>query len=121
MTENREIDVEAIIKAINSFRIPCNTEKQMQDAVEKAFIKAGLNYVREYRFDSKNIVDFFVDGVAVECKIQGSPTSINAQLLRYASFDETNEILLVTAKHMGVPNELLGKRSLILKTNKTWF
>lgn len=101
--------IETIFHILKSSFLPVTTEKEVQGDMENAFLFHDLKHEREYRLDNKNIVDFFVDGIAIEVKIKGSKKDIYRQCERYCQFDEVKSLILVTSKSMGFPEEINGK------------
>jgi len=112
--------IDQIKQAIRNKRLPVHDEKLLQGKIEQELIKCGLNVKREYAFDKKDIVDFFIDGVAVEVKIKGSSMAIHRQLKRYATYVEVKQIVLITAKHMGLPTDINGKPATLIHISTAW-
>lgn len=92
----------------------------MQREAAKVLVESGMTAVREHYLSPVAIVDILVDGcVAVECKIQGSPSEVLRQLRRYAVFPQVTGLVLLTAKvsvSALVPTELCGKRVVVIPT-----
>lgn len=109
-----------ILSVLRSRAFSITTEKELQAEIEKAFIKEGVEFEREYRLDNKNIVDFFIDGVAVEVKIKGAKKAVYKQCERYCSFDETKALVLVTNLTMGFPKQINGKDCYYHSLGKSW-
>lgn len=62
--------------------------------------------------DKRNRIDFVVDGVGLELKIDGSPAAVLRQLDRYSAALELDAVILITTRrsHLrGLPVELRGK------------
>jgi hypothetical protein len=87
-------------------------ERKLQDAIEELLKSKGVEYKREYVFDSDNRIDFLVGvGIGIEIKIKGAVNSVDSQLTRYAQFSEVSSLILVTTKseHKLLPQEILTK------------
>ncbi len=112
--------IQTVVSALNSKRLPVNSEKELQAEIEKLFIQSGIKYEREYRLDANNIPDFFIDGVAIEVKIKGSKKAIYKQCERYCGFDQTKALLLVTSRSMGFPQQINGKDCYYYSLSKNW-
>ncbi len=112
--------LENITRLLNSKRLNLNSEKELQKEIEDLFVKNGISYQREYRFDSNNIVDFFIDGVAVEVKIKGAKKAIYRQCERYCNFDDTKALLLVTSTSMGFPKQINNKDCYYYSLSRNW-
>lgn len=81
-----------------SFR--CGREIDLQAGVELALAGLGTPYEREYRFDRRNRIDFWLPepGIGIEIKIQGSVTDVLLQLSRYAAFPQVHGLVLLTTR-----------------------
>lgn len=101
---------EDLTALLQQHRLRYGTERQLQDDIERLFAEAGITYVREHRL-STGPIDFFVDGVGIECKVAGGPSEILSQLIRYAAEPSVTAIILVTSRrtHRLDVTELQGK------------
>jgi len=75
---------------------------------------AGFEFRAEVALDGdkRNRIDFVVDGVGLELKIDGSPAAVLRQLDRYSAAAELSAVVLITTRraHLrGLPNELRAK------------
>lgn len=95
------MDHNEIVQHLRRFKIPVGTEKRMQDAVAEVLRNAGCTFGKEWQFSKADRIDFFVmaSGVGIECKIDGGPTEVLAQLLRYADQPTVKSLILVTRRH----------------------
>jgi hypothetical protein len=109
-----------VYKILSSARFPLNNEKELQAAIEIRLKDNYANFNREYRFDQNNIVDFFVNGIAIEVKISGNAKAIYKQCERYCQFDKVKSLILVTNRSMGFPKTLNGKACYVLNLGKAW-
>jgi argininosuccinate synthase len=77
--------------------------------------------LREHRLATGDIIDFFVDGVAVEVKLKrNQPPSILFQLKRYARHESVTSLVLVTNRAMGLPREINGKPAYYVSLGRAW-
>ncbi len=111
--------IESVVNALNSKRLPVNSEKELQAEIEKLFTEKGLIFEREYRLDN-NIPDFFIDGVAIEIKIKGAKKAIYKQCERYCTFEQTKALLLITSLSMGFPQQINNKDCYYYSLSKNW-
>lgn len=109
-----------VIELLSRFKFPLQDEKFLQSAIQLKFDENKIEYKREHRLDSKNIPDFFIDGVAIEIKIKGNAKSIYRQCERYCSFESVNELILITNRSMGFPKEINGKPCYVIKLGVAW-
>ena len=89
----REIDA-----LIQRHRFRFVDEEELQDSLVLLFENSAIKFEREVRLWEGDRLDFLVDGIAIEVKIQGQKTSLIQQLLRYARHDRVHELLVVTSK-----------------------
>jgi len=104
-------ELDRIDRLLSSWRIRYGTELHMQDDVEHVLRQAGIANTREAPLGQGRIDFLTSDGVGIECKIDGGPTAVLAQLLRYASFEQVNGLVLVSSRpgHRFRVSELAGK------------
>ena len=87
------------------------SEALLQDGLASVFAKAGLRVEREVVLTNTDRIDFFIDGIGLEVKVDGSLSSVTRQLHRYAQHDRVRELVLVTTlmRHRALPSSLNGK------------
>lgn len=96
-------------------------EKMLQAELAEAFIDASIVFEREVHLDKNNIVDFMIDGLAIEIKIRTkvSAMQIYRQLERYCAFSEVKALMLITSKAMSLPDSINGKPVYVLSLSRT--
>ena len=109
-----------ILQVLSGQRFELSSEKALQIQIGERLFECGILVEKEYRFSTKDIVDFFCDGIAIEVKIKGSATEIFKQCKRYCEFDQVKELLLITNRSMGFPKEINGKPCYVLNLGKAW-
>jgi hypothetical protein len=109
-----------LLKILSSYKFNLTDEKDTQREILKVLMENQINFHREYRLDSKNILDFFADGIGVEVKIKGRARSIYKQCERYCQFEEVKGLILITNKTIGFPKEINQKPCWILNLGKAW-
>ena len=110
-----------VVKILSSCRLPLNSEKELQDEIEKEFIKNRVIYDREYRLDNKNIIDFIVNkDIGIEVKIKASAKSIYRQCERYCGFNTINKLIVITNRSLGFPEEINKKACYIINIGQNW-
>jgi len=109
-----------VFALLSKARIPCSTEKEMQSAIESVLKANGIAYVRESRLSAKDVIDFLVGTIGIECKIDGQALKNHRQLERYLAHPALSEVILVTAKHQGTTGSHNGKPIRIIKTGTSW-
>lgn len=105
----------AIADALRSRRLRYGSERQLQDDVERVLAEIGIDFQREHRIGGDPI-DFYRNGVGIECKVQGGPSAVLEQLIRYADDPAVTALILVTSRrtHRFGETALLGKPLLIV-------
>lgn len=105
--------VDRISKALRARVLRFDNEKDLQEAIALVLLKETVSFEREKALGGElGVIDFLVaGGVGVEVKIDGNPTAVAAQLLRYARSPEIRGLVLVTAKaSLGrLPSKVGGK------------
>jgi len=116
-----ELDtITKIQMAIRGRQLSLGDEKKLQTELSNAFNAHGITFDREVNLDKANIVDFMIDGLAVEIKIRAkaSAMQIYRQLERYCAFPEVKALLLMTSKAMSLPASINGKPVYVLSLSR---
>ena len=110
--------VETLLSVLGSYRFNAVNEDQLQLGVASALQGAGIPFEREVRLNAADRIDFLVGEFGLECKIEGSLSSIIRQLHRYAQHDRVKSLVLLTTRctHQRAPEELNGKPVRVLAT-----
>lgn len=106
-----------LAETLRGYRFPFGTEAELQAAVARVLNEVGVEHSREFIFSPRDRIDFLAaNGIGIECKIDGSPSAVLGQLLRYAERDEVKALILVTSRHTHrmKAKELNGKLLLIV-------
>ena len=101
-------DLDAIEARLRANAYHVGSEQDLQDAV--AAVLAEVGPAREW-VHGRDRPDFFVDGVAIEVKVDGSLSALTRQCYRYAQIEEVAAILVVTNRHRlaQLPAEMNGR------------
>lgn len=115
------MEINQIVSIIRSARLDMSNEKAAQEQLATILTIAGIEFHREFRLSPADIVDFLVDGIAVELKMRGAQKkAIFRQLQRYAKHPEVRAILLVAGISMGLPNQVEGKDAFVINLGEAW-
>lgn len=98
-----------VVRVLARYRFSFTNEISLQDQIEHVLKLSQIPYRREHRLSDSDIVDFFIDGVAMEVKIKGHPVAVYQQCVRYGSHDSVKEVLLVSAKNFALPDVIGSK------------
>ena len=122
MTDALSRDIEAIIAALASVRVPAQPEEyDIHAAVARALSEAGLEYEHEYRLGPRRRIDFRVGRVGIEVK-KGRPASseLREQLRRYLESDALDAAIVVTQRATALPETIAGKPVPLVSLNRLW-
>lgn len=111
---------EILVEIIKSVKLQHSTEFILHGQLYELFDSLSIPYSKEYHLSKTDIVDLFIDGIAIECKTKGQPIQIHRQLERYALHDEVKAIVLVTAKYMRVKPTINGKPAFCINLGASW-
>lgn len=96
---------------LRSYVIPFGTEADMQAHIYRILTEAGIEFAPEVRLTPSDRIDVLAGTVGIECKVDGSLGEVAQQLLRYASSDKVESLILVTRRrsHREITDTLGGK------------
>jgi hypothetical protein len=105
------MEMRGLLEILSSFRFQYSSEDELQRGISKALDMKRVSCLREHRLDAKDRPDFFVDGICLECKIDGSTQSLLRQVQRYALHTEVLGVIVITnrTRHLSVGGNLNGK------------
>ena len=111
---------EGLCGFLRSRRFRLNTERQVQDGIDAELARAGIAFERECRLSAADVVDFLVEGIALEVKISGGTLDIYRQLERYAAHDRVQSIILASNVATTMPEEIKGKPTHFVNLGRAW-
>lgn len=112
--------LEDLLQFLRSRRFRLNSERQVQDGIAAELERAGVAFERECRLSPADIVDFFVHGVALEVKTQGSTLDIYRQLERYSTHERVRALVLASSIATTVPEQIGGKPAHFVNLGRAW-
>lgn len=98
MTELKRLSAYELKSLLGGFQFLHESEAMLQSAIETVLGEYHVKYVREFILNPLDRPDFLCTDVAIEVKIDGSPSQVLRQLHRYAQDERVSEILLVTTR-----------------------
>jgi hypothetical protein len=108
-----------IIQTIKNSKFPLHDEKELQAAInEKLNIFPGK--IREFELSKSSVVDFFINGIAIEVKIKQSARSIYRQCQKYCKHESVKSLILITNRTMGFPDTIEDKPCYLIILGKAW-
>ena len=118
---NQAAGVFVLLSLLRAARLDLSDEKRSQADFEQVLILAGIPFQREVRLSASDIVDFMVEGIAVELKLRGArKKDVFRQLRRYALHPSVSAIVLASNLSMGLPAEIEGKPAYFVKLGEAW-
>lgn len=119
--ENTEFIIKSIHDKLKIYQWNLYDEKTLQEQLYDTILK-DLGFVREYRLDSRSIIDFYNNDekIGIEIKVKGQVTSIFRQCRRYCKYDDIKTLVLITPMAMNIPKEIENKKSFILRIGSSW-
>lgn len=82
---------------LDAYRFAYADEMELHEGIAQVLALTGADVQREVSLPrNAGRIDFLVDAVGIEVKVQGSPAQINRQLRRYAACPQIEELVLVT-------------------------
>jgi hypothetical protein len=125
MINQQETTIQEIEKIFfkHNRTLTLSNEKILQNEISTIFTNNNIPFEKEFRLDDKNIVDFMINGLAIEIKINSKVSRMNIyrQLERYALNDKVETILLISSKTMTLPESINNKPIYILQLGRTQF
>jgi hypothetical protein len=88
--------VERLARLLGGFSYRYASEVQLHERLEEVLQGEGMPFEREYRIDDKNRADFFLDGIVIEVKVDGSLSEAIRQVDRYLGLDVVRGVLLAS-------------------------
>lgn len=102
--------VERLAKLLSGYKLNAADERTLQDQIEAVLTKEGTAFQREHELSDLDRIDFLVETIGIEVKINSSPAQVLRQLFRYSEHKDIDGLLLVTtrSRHTNLPPELNG-------------
>lgn len=120
--ERRE-GADAVAELLRNARLVTRSETDLQGLVEETLRAASIVFEAQVPLGvggALGRIDLYVPDLklGIELKVQGTPTAVAAQLLRYAQSSMVDTLLLVTGRSsLGhLPHELMGKPLTVVRT-----
>ena len=76
----------------------CTDEYRLQAGCAQVLTAHGLTVEREVALSAASRIDLLVGQIGIECKVDGSPSDVVRQCLRYLLHDRIAGLVLVTAR-----------------------
>lgn len=105
------LSVNALKDVLRQYRYSFNSEKDLQDGIEKVLKLEEFEFKREFKLNNTDRPDFMIDGIAIEIKTKGSLAALLRQVHRYAQDNAVSGILVMGSPGWlpRLPPEINGK------------
>ena len=112
-----------IADILHKFIFSWTNEVELQNSIANIFEREGVQFQREVKLNSRDRIDFLVDGIGIECKVGHPTTQVIRQLHRYVESPLVKEVALVTTRqrHNEIPAVLGEKRITVIYLLETMF
>lgn len=94
-------------------------EKNLQLEIANSFT-GHIDFRREVRLSPTETIDFMVEDIGIEIKINGSAKKIYRQCERYCACDQVQMLILVTNKIMRLPSLINNKTTFVINLGNAW-
>lgn len=84
----------ALARALGAVRYRYSSEVQLHELMEQVIASAGFEAVREHILDRANRADFWLDGLVIEVKVDGTMSEALRQVDRYIHLPQVRGVLL---------------------------
>lgn len=101
--------INRFVSVLSNYSINFNDEKDLQESIFKIMLNY-FNIQKEYSLEPYGIVDFFIEGVAIEVKIKGQKAKIYRQCRDYCKHPDVTHLLLVSTNPLSLPEIVENKR-----------
>jgi hypothetical protein len=109
-----------IVHLLAQYHFAAASEAELHQAVAQALRESAVPFEPEWPLSARDRIDFYCREslLGIECKIDGSPSQVMRQLLRYAESGAIQALVLVTTrnKHRAIPQTLGGKPVYVVLT-----
>lgn len=109
MSDSVTDTINQVLGVLQFYEFSLTDEKVLQELIFETLLAEDIAIEREVPLPPYGIVDFMVNGVAFEIKIQGQKKAIYRQCRDYTLHANVKALVLVTARAMGLPEEMNGK------------
>ncbi len=94
MSTEARLTLNAIANQLARYAYRYSNEIALHEAIAKVLEANGFKFTREYVLDARNRADFWVDGVVIEVKVDGSMSDALHQVGRYINLPDVKGVIL---------------------------
>jgi hypothetical protein len=110
-TAKTEALLNRIVSALSNSRFRFNSEDELHQGIAQVLAQHQFNAKHEAELTAAERIDFLIDGIGIEIKIDGSRAAVIRQVHRYAQIHEIKALILITSKtrHSDMPETINNK------------
>lgn len=101
MTAETFMRLHVIKGLLSAFAYRYASELQLHERFAAVLESNGIVFERERKLDAQNRADFWLDGLVIEVKVDGSLSDALSQVGRYIALPEVTGVLLASSKPWG--------------------
>lgn len=87
-----------LANTLGSYLYRYGSEVQLHEAMAKVLDQAGVTHAREHILDPRNRADFWIDGLVIEVKVDGTLAEALRQVDRYIQLPQVTGVLLASTQ-----------------------
>ena len=88
------MQLSAVARALAGVRYRYGSEVQLHEVMASVLTEAGYQFAREFVLDPHNRTDFWLSGIVIEVKVDGSVGDALRQVDRYIALPKVRGVLL---------------------------
>lgn len=107
--------IERIASLLRLIRGSFCSEPELHHEITRRFLAVGI-YPEHEKWIGEDRLDFFIDGVAIEVKMNGSLSALLRQVHRYMAHEEITGLIVITTrlKLARLPENINGKPAVVV-------
>ena len=118
------VGLDAVCAALGGGVFDCTDEYRLQAGCALLLASRGFEVHREVVLSPADRIDLLVGQIGIECKVDGSPSDVVRQCLRYLASARLAALVLVTGRarvgRMLPPSLLIAGRVKLIRVVETW-
>lgn len=87
-----------LARTLGAYLYRYSSEVKLHEAMAEVLTKAGASFKREHILDARNRADFWLDGLVIEVKVDGTLSEALRQVDRYIHLPHVTGVLLASTQ-----------------------
>ena len=93
-----QMPLQKLSRLLGSYSYRYGSEIQLHESLGQVLAAAGYEFERERILDKKNRADFWLGGIVIEVKVDGSLAEALRQVDRYIGLDQVTGVILASTE-----------------------